>query len=281
MIGSGRDPRRTCMRGADTHAVHSGAGDTEHTEECSAEHQHGANVTADGGRRNQPRDESLSDIPRQARVVTVPWRRIPGWIERYEARHPATTWTVSPSVVTAQSADGSTASFGVPVAPLVEPTLPRLLEHLARKWQIGIVLVRRGGFAVARLVGDDIVESKVGQRHVQGRTKAGGWSQQRFARRRDNQARVAFAAAASYVQALLLPAAGSLDLLAAGGDRSAAEAVFEAPELAPLRVVPQLWLAGLGDPRRSVLDRAVGMVRSVDVEIVDTAPRIGDRGSRG
>ncbi len=62
----------------------------------------------------------------------------------------------------------------------------------------GVLLVRKGGFAVARLAGDRLAESKVGQRHVQGRTKAGGQSQQRFARRRDNQARDAYAAAADH-----------------------------------------------------------------------------------
>ena len=47
------------------------------------------------------------------------------------------------------------------------------------------------------------MESKVGQRHVQGRTKAGGQSQQRFARRRDNQARAAYEAAAEHAARIL------------------------------------------------------------------------------
>ena len=66
-----------------------------------------------------------------------------------------------------------------------------------------LLLVRKGGFAVARLAGERLVESKVGQRHVQGRTKAGGQSQQRFARRRDNQARQAYEAAADHAARLL------------------------------------------------------------------------------
>ena len=66
-----------------------------------------------------------------------------------------------------------------------------------------MLLVRKGGFAVARLAGDAIEESKVGQRHVQGRTKAGGQSQQRFARRRDNQARQAYEAAADHAARIL------------------------------------------------------------------------------
>jgi peptide subunit release factor 1 (eRF1) len=47
----------------------------------------------------------------------------------------------------------------------------------------GVLLVRKGGFAIARLERTALVEHKIGQRHVQGRTKAGGQSQQRFARR--------------------------------------------------------------------------------------------------
>ena len=64
----------------------------------------------------------------------------------------------------------------------------------------------------------------------------------------------------------------ALDLLATGGDRAAAESVLELPELRALRQVPRRELAGLPDPTRSVLDRAVEQVRSVDVRVVDTAP---------
>ena len=112
------------------------------------------------------------------------------------------------------------------------------------------MLVRRGGFAVARLDGPTVTESKIGRRHVQGKTKAGGWSQQRFARRRDNQARAAFDAAAEHVQRLLSPSAGSLRLLATGGDRQAVASVLAHPELAPLVALPQAWLGGLPDPTR-------------------------------
>jgi hypothetical protein len=207
-----------------------------------------------------------------ARTVPVPWRRLPGWMERYDARHPGTEWVLSPTVVSAGSPDGSSAQFDVPLLPLDDVSRSGLVDHLGRDWRIGIVLVRRGGFAVARLVGASVVEAKVGRRHVQGRTKAGGWSQQRFARRRDNQARVAFEAAGGYVQALLAPHAAALDLLVTGGDRVAAESVLELPQLRALQHVPRRELVGLSDPTRSVLDRAVEQVRSVDVRVVDTAP---------
>jgi hypothetical protein len=124
---------------------------------------------------------------------------------------------------------------------------------------------------VARLVGSDVVEIKVGQRHVQGRTKAGGWSQQRFARRRDNQAQAAYDAASEYVRQILLPHAGELDLLVTGGDRSAIDAVFASRALVPLTAVAGRWLPGLPDPRRSVVERAVVQARSVKITVMDNS----------
>lgn len=210
-----------------------------------------------------------SSAPAGPRIVAVPWERIPGWVERYEARHPGTDWTYAADRVVGTSPDGSSCSFEVPFAPLVDRSPGGLAAHLARDRVIGVVLVRKGGFAVARLVGADVVESKVGQRHVQGRSKAGGWSQQRFARRRDQQAQAAYDAASGHVHRILVPHAGRLDLLVAGGDRSAVDAVFGFRALSPLLGVPQRWLPGLPDPRRQVLDAAVTSARSVQIEITD------------
>ena len=80
--------------------------------------------------------------------------------------------------------------------------------------------------------GSAVLESKVGQRHVQGRTKAGGQSQQRFARRRDNQARVAFEAAAEHAARILEP----VEVVVTGGDHVAVDAVLADPRLAGLTV---------------------------------------------
>ena len=51
------------------------------------------------------------------------------------------------------------------------------------------MLIRRGGYAVGVARDGRLLRSKVGSRYVQSRTAAGGWSQQRFARRREGQAR--------------------------------------------------------------------------------------------
>ena len=126
----------------------------------------------------------------------------------------------------------------------------------------GVLLVRKGGFAIARVRAGEVAESKVGQRHVQGRTKAGGQSQQRFARRRDNQARQAFEAAADHAIRIL----GEQPLIVVtGGDRTAVESVLEEPRLRRLSVVPP-WL-DVPDPRRAILNEAIADAQSVQVEV--------------
>jgi hypothetical protein len=205
----------------------------------------------------------------EPRRVAVPFARLEGWVGRYEAAHPGTEWQVDATVVSAAGPDGGQARIDVPFRPLDDLSMAGLFAHLDRPWDIGILLVRRGGFAVARVVGPDVVASKVGRRHVQGRSKAGGWSQQRFARRRAQQARVAFDAAAENVERLLLPAVRRLDVLVTGGDRRAVDAVLDRPVLAPVAALPGRWLGPVPDPRREVLDRAVASARSVSVAIID------------
>jgi predicted NBD/HSP70 family sugar kinase len=200
----------------------------------------------------------------QPRTVTVPWERLAGWMSRYGTRHAETTWTVDADRAAAS------ATFAIPFPPIDGLTVAGMLAHVEKPRTIGVVIVRRGGFAVARVVGTAAVESKIGQRHVQSKTKAGGWSQQRFARRRDNQARAAFDAASGYVRAMLLPHVSALDLVVTGGDRAAVDAVLGDRALAPLLGVPQRWLGGVPDPTRAVLDKAIADARSVDITVLDT-----------
>lgn len=212
--------------------------------------------------------------PNEPRLVRVPFERLDGWLLRYDAAHPATAWRVTAQDVRTESPDGTRVRIAVPFAPLSEESLDGLSAHLQRPWAVGVVLVRKGGFAVARLSGREVVESKIGRRHVQSRTKAGGWSQHRFARRRDNQARAAFDAAAGHVQRVLGPVSGRLHLLGTGGDRKAVASVLAHPELARLAAAPQTWLGGVPDPNRDVLDEAVARIRSVEITITD--PPVAD-----
>jgi hypothetical protein len=203
-----------------------------------------------------------------ARTVLVPAGRVVRWFDNFDTRHGSASFVVSAGCLSVTGADGSTAVAALPFGSSYDgPADPEELADAVRapgRW--GVLLVRKGGFAVATVSGDRVVGSKVGQRHVQGRTKAGGQSQQRFARRRDNQARQAYEAAAEHAARILT---GPLEALVCGGDRPAVEAVLDHPRLrrlAAVRVEP--WLA-VPDPRRAVLEQAVTDASSVRVTVTD------------
>ena len=72
---------------------------------------------------------------------------------------------------------------------------------------VGVLLVRLGGYAAGVFTGTEpvLAASKVGSRLVHGRSAAGGQSQRRFARRRENQAQQALGAAADTAVAVFGP----------------------------------------------------------------------------
>ncbi len=130
---------------------------------------------------------------------------------------------------------------------------------------LALLLVRRGGYAVGVAAGGRLTAHRTGTRYVQSRTAAGGWSQQRFARRRANQADELVGAVAEHA-ARVLAGCGATGL-ALGGDRALSEAVLEDPRLAGLRALPRRGLHDLPDPRLDVLERAAERARAVRVTI--------------
>jgi hypothetical protein len=206
------------------------------------------------------------------RRVEVGPERVDGWLTRFAERHGEGTTVAGPDEVVVTAADGAEARLQVPFPPLtVDPAVPDrgLAAHVLRPRRVGVLLVRLGGHAVGVFDGDRLVTSKVGSRQVHGRSAAGGWSQQRFARRREGQVRVALAAAADLAATLLVPVAGTLDAVVLGGDRRSVDTVLADTRLAPLRPLVVPPLLDVPDPRRAVLDSAPARYRSVRIVLVD------------
>ena len=199
-------------------------------------------------------------------AVRVPADRFERWVTNFQGRHGVTGLAVVDGALSGSAADGSSFVARLPFASSYAglPDAASFAGSVERPDDWGVLLVRKGGFAVARLAGDRVGESKVGQRHVQGRTKAGGQSQQRFARRRSNQARQAFEAAADHAARIVGTLRGPL---VTGGDHAAVDEVLADPRLGRLTVV-EPWLA-VPDPRRSVLEEAVRDAASVRVDVVN------------
>jgi hypothetical protein len=203
-------------------------------------------------------------------TVLVPRERFERWVINFGDRHGGCSLAVASGELRGSAADGSTfvakLPFGRSHDGAAEAVSFAAAVEAPGDW--GLLLVRKGGFGIARLAGLQVVDSKIGQRHVQGRTKAGGQSQQRFARRRDNQARQAYEAAADHAARILATDASGTELVVVtGGDHAAVDEVLADPRLRHLRVVAP-WLP-VPDPRRGVLEQAILDAAAAQVDVVN------------
>jgi hypothetical protein len=202
--------------------------------------------------------------------VAVAPERLERWLAGFAERHGETSAAGSADVVTMSAADGEVAECRVPFPPLVvgdgDP-VAALLEHVSRDRVVAVILVRRGGYAAGVFDGIRLVASKVGTRYVQGRTAAGGQSQQRFARRRAKQAREAFEAAADVAARIVVPHLTGLDAVVLGGDKAAVAQVMDDARLGPLRdLIAEPFLA-VPDPRLAVLRKTPEQFRAVRIRL--------------
>ncbi|UQU63033.1 hypothetical protein COUCH_28960 [Couchioplanes caeruleus] len=206
------------------------------------------------------------------RWVDVPPERLERWLENFAARHGG----CDSDGLMLTGTDGATAELSPPPGAPPVTDLAELQRVVQEPRRVGLLLARKGAVAVGVADGPKVLTSKVDTHYVQGRTAAGGWSQQRFARRRDNQAKAAAADGAAIVERLLLPEVRALTALVTGGDRTAVEAILAAPRLAALVPLRHERFLDVPEPRRAVLDEAVASARAVRILVRD--PATGGRG---
>ncbi|CAA9380520.1 MAG: hypothetical protein AVDCRST_MAG75-914 [uncultured Propionibacteriaceae bacterium] len=189
------------------------------------------------------------------RIVSIPRERLQPWLANFVDRHGMATVHADADNVVLVGTDGARAEVAVPFPTLLDTSgLEPLVRHVMTDRRIGAILARKGGFAVGIFEGTSLVASKVGSSYVQGKTKAGGWSQQRYARRRDNQSTKAYAQAAGEVVRVLVPEQSSLDAVVTGGDKGAIAAVLADPRLEGLTPLVQPGVLPVVDPRLRVLE---------------------------
>lgn len=223
------------------------------------------------------------------RWVEVAPERLAHWLDGFADRHGAVAWHATGEQVSLVAADGARAEVEVPFPPLsgmgiagagtgdrgTVAARTALLAHVARPRRIGVLLVRLGGFAAGVIEGDAAPRGATGSRPVHGRAAAGGWSQHRFARRREGQVRLALTAAADLAVRVLVPEARAMDAVVTGGDRAALGHVLDDPRLAPVKALVVRPVLDVPDPRRSVLDAMPARVRAVRIRVVDGSERAG------
>jgi hypothetical protein len=203
------------------------------------------------------------------RWVDVPPERLVSWIVTFGRRHDGVSLVAAEkggASLTLAAGDGAVAEFHPPFPPIgtvpgsggpgVEGAAEAMVAHAVANRTVGVLLVRLGGYAAGVFAGSppQLVSSKTGSRPVHGRSAAGGWSQHRFARRRENQAATALHAAADAAIGIFGPyGPGGLDAVVLGGDKRSAAGLRADTRLTPYldRAVDRFLT--VPDPRLAVL----------------------------
>ena len=186
---------------------------------------------------------------------------VPRWLANFAARHGP--YREEGLHVIAE--DGASATLEPPPGAGPVGTVTDLIDEARAERRLGLLLARKGAVAVGIADGPELIASKVDTHYVQGRTAAGGWSQQRFARRRDNQARAAAADGAGIAGRILLPEVRTLTAVITGGDRSAVDAVLASRDLEPIAELRAGRFLDVREPRHAVLVSAVAAARAVTI----------------
>ena len=219
------------------------------------------------------------------RWVEVPPDRLVTWISTFAQRHGgplAITYGDSAAEVTFTAADGATAQCHPPFPPLLaEPgtearaAAEAIAAHAARDRTVGVLLVRLGGYAVGVFSGAPprLASSKTGRRLVHGRSAAGGWSQHRFARRRENQAAAALGAAADAAAGIFGPyGADGLDAVVLGGDKRSVAGLRDDARLAPYLSRATDRFLTVPDPSPAVLSRIPPAYQAIRIRLTEPEP---------
>ena len=234
------------------------------------------------------------------RWVEAAPERFATWVGNFGERHGQLAAEVSPAVLTLTAADGSIAECHVPFPPMTslaparrppgpgEPPGPEqapgsgedvsagtliagVAAHATAPRTVAVLLVRLGGYAAGVFGGSppELVASKTGSRLVHGRSAAGGWSQHRFARRREKQAAEAPAAAAAAAVRVFGPYQGELDAVVLGGDRRTVASLRDDPRVRPyLALVTDRFLT-VPDPRLAILRDSPRLFRAIRIRFTE------------
>jgi hypothetical protein len=209
------------------------------------------------------------------RRLGVAPERLGRWLDGVAERHGAfVDVVVVDGAVHVTCADTTTITLRAPFDRAPGAALLTSFTTAARQpHPAAVLLVRRGRWAVGVFDGSELVVSKVDARQVQGRTAAGGWSQQRFARRRGHQTDAVVEHAVETAARVLLPHAGSVTALFTGGDRGLIDQVLADPRLKALAALRREPALDVGEPTKAVLLETPRQFRAVDVHIIEPGER--------
>jgi hypothetical protein len=221
------------------------------------------------------------------RWVEISPERLRGWVESFTERHGRPVLVSAAeedeATITFTAADGAAAECHPPFPPMTpDPAAAGaaadaaalIAAHAMAERTVGVFLVRLGGYAAGVFTGSppQLAASKTGSRLVHGRSAAGGWSQHRFARRREKQAAEALDAAVGAAVAVFAQAP-RLDAVVLGGDKRAVAAIRDDNRLAPyVKLVTGRFLT-VPDPKLAVLKDSPRLFRAIRVRLTEPPAR--------
>ena len=180
--------------------------------------------------------------------------RLPGWLERFRTSHGALEILPETQGLRVLAASGAEAELLAPWPADGRPgrgtdDVARLVSLAGQARTLGLVLVRRSGFAVGLAREGRLLASKTGTANS----------------RRADSARVLTAAAAE--QATAMFAAGTPEYLVLGGDRTLGAQVAARREAARWSALPRLRPLDIGEPKSAVLAQAARDASSVFIRV--------------
>ena len=132
---------------------------------------------------------------------------------------------------------------------------------LESRFTVGVALVRLGRYAIAVYEGQRLAVSKTDTRYVKSRHHAGGTSQQRFRRVRENQIHRLYVEASGVLERQWRPWLDRLDYVALGGEAATVNGfVKECPMLARLSSITLPRRLDVREPNRAALDQVGAML---------------------
>ncbi len=183
-----------------------------------------------------------------SRMAMVPGPRLSGWVDRFRTSHGAVHSDFHDDNLLLTAADGTTALLKAPWPVDGRPgrgstDVERLAAMAGQERGLGLVLVRRGGFALAAASGPLILASATGKRHVEAKVTAG--------------------------QAASLFAGNRIEYIVPGGDRTLVDQVLAHPALKAFAGRTRLALLDVQEPKAANLAKAAADACSVRITVSD------------
>jgi Actinobacteria/chloroflexi VLRF1 release factor len=224
------------------------------------------------------------------RWLDVAPSRFPGWVADFAERHgddaggAILAVAVTSENVIYTASDGAVAECHPPFPPVAglaaaaDPAscAEAIAAHAMAPRTVGVLLVRLGGYAAGVFTGSPprLAASKTGSRLVHGRSAAGGWSQHRFARRREKQANEALQAAADAAATVFWrweEGGKGLDAVVLGGDKRAVAELRADPRLLSYFEHATDRFVTVPDPKLAVLKDAPRLYLAVRIWLTEPA----------